>query len=111
MYSLRLLEDDTRFRQVMALSLQTNQAAGVGERQHSQAENLVESISGFFRMGISQGEVLADLDPVTAARALLGYQNGLTMLWLANREAFSIKESAEALAEIYVRGIASQAEV
>ena len=110
-YSLSLLEEDTRFRQVMALSLQTSQSAGRIERERQQARSLVQSIVGFFKIGIEQGEVRPDIDPPTAARALLGYQNGLSMLWLANREAFSIKDSADALAEIYVRGIAAQQEV
>ena len=110
-YSLSLLEEDTRFRQVMALSLKTSQASGVGERERQQAHNLVQSIAGFFQTGIGQGEVRPDLDPHTAARALLGYQNGLSMLWLANRDAFSIQENALSLAEIYVRGIAAQPEV
>jgi len=106
-YSLGLLQDDTRFRQVMALSFKTSQAAGFVERERQQAHNLVQSIRGFFQAGIEQGELRPDLDPTTAARALLGYQNGLSMLWLANRDAFSIKDSAQGLAEIYVRGIAA----
>ena len=65
----------------------------------------MQSISGFFRVIIEQGELRPDLDPETAARAFLGYQNGLAMLWLANRQAFSIKEGATQLAEIFVHGI------
>lgn len=39
------------------------------------------------------------------ARALLAYQNGLAILWLANPEAFSVKASAAAFADLFLRGV------
>jgi len=56
-------------------------------------------------MGISQGDLRAGLDSLTAARALLAYQNGLAMLWLANPDAFSIKESVPAFADLFLLGV------
>ena len=103
--ALSLLEEDPRFSKVMALSLATPEMAELTRRRRAEAQTLVENISGFFRLGIEGGELRPDLEPQTAARALLGYQNGLVMLWLANRQAFSIRETAPALAEIFVRGI------
>lgn len=105
--ALSLLEEDPRFSKVMALSLATPEMAELTRRRRAEAQTLVENISGFFRLGIEGGELRPDLEPQTAARALLGYQNGLVMLWLANRQAFSIRETAPALAEIFVRGIAA----
>ena len=105
-YTFALLEDERRFSEVMALQLTTPDVEVLSQRRYEEAKELVTSISGFFRVIIEQGELRRDLDPVTAARAFLGYQYGLASLWLFNREAFSIKESAPELAEIFIRGIA-----
>jgi TetR/AcrR family acrAB operon transcriptional repressor len=104
-YSFHLMEDDQRFSEVMALQLNTSEVNGLSQRQHDEAPQLVASISGLFRMIIEQGELRPDLNPDTVARAFLGYQYGLSSLWLFNREAFSIKDSAPELAEIFVKGI------
>jgi len=105
-YTFALLEDDQRFSEVMALQLTTPDVDALSQRRYDEAQELVDSISGFFRVIIEQGELRHDLDPVTAARAFLGYQYGLSNLWLFNRDAFSIKDSAPQLAEIFVGGIA-----
>jgi TetR/AcrR family acrAB operon transcriptional repressor len=107
--TLSLLEEDRRFREVMALSLfmtgSSPELEDFTRRRSAEALTLVEKISGFFQMGIEQSDLRSDLDPATVARALLAYQNGLAMLWLANPTAFSIKESAPALADLFLRGV------
>lgn len=107
--TLSLLEEDRRFREVMALSLSVRESspelADFSRRRSQEALVLVDNISGFFEMAISQGDLRPDLDPATAARALLAFQNGLAMLWLANPEAFSIKESAPAFADLFLSGV------
>ena len=108
-YTLNLLEGDRRFREVMALSLfipGTSPELQAFSRQRAQATRaLVESISGLFRMGIDQGDLRPDLDPPTVARGFLAYQNGLALLWLTDMDAFSIKTSALALADLFMQGI------
>jgi len=105
-YTFALLEEDQRFSEVMALQLTTPDVEVLSQRRYGEAQELVASISGFFRLIAEQGDLRQDLDPLTAARAFLGYQYGLSSLWLFNRDAFSIKESAPELAEIFVHGIA-----
>jgi TetR/AcrR family acrAB operon transcriptional repressor len=108
-YTLNLLEEDRRFREVIALSLFMPGASPeleVFSRQRAQgARSLVENISGLFRMGIEQGDLRPDLDPLTVARGFLAYQNGLALLWLSDKEAFSIKASGTALADLFMQGI------
>ena len=65
-------------------------------------------ISEGFRAGVAAGELRSNLDPETVARALISYQNGLAMLWLANPNAFSISQSAPALADLFIYGIADK---
>jgi TetR/AcrR family transcriptional regulator, acrAB operon repressor len=108
-YSLSLLEDDHKFREVMALSLstseQTPELAPIVKMRAEQATALAEGIAAYMQQGIAQGAVRPDIEPLTAARAFLAYQNGLISLWLTNRSAFSIKESAPKLASIFMDGL------
>ncbi len=107
--TMNLLEENRRFREVMALSLFKSggspELETLYQQRHDQARTQVEQLAGFFRAGITQGALRSDLDPALIGRAFLAYQNGLAMLWLSNREAFSIKDQAEQLADVFLRGI------
>ena len=109
--TMHLLEDNRRFREVMALTLfktgGSPELDAFAQQRHEQARTQVEQIAGFFRSGIEQGALRSDLAPNTAARAFLAYQNGLALLWLSNPEAFSIKGEAEELAGVLLNGIVS----
>jgi TetR/AcrR family acrAB operon transcriptional repressor len=108
-YTLNLLQEDRRFREITALSLSlpgtAPELASFREQRALGARSLVENISGLFQMGIKQGDLRADLDPPIAARGFLAYQNGLAFLWLSDRDAFSIKENTPALANMFMKGI------
>jgi TetR/AcrR family acrAB operon transcriptional repressor len=107
--ALSLLEDDHRFREITALSLFN--AGGLPELEpfvrlrHRQARSQVEQIAQFFQAGIAQGVLRGDLPPEVMARAFLGLQNGLAMLWLSNPSLFSIKKDASRFAEVFLSGI------
>lgn len=109
-FGMELLEEDQRFREIVALTLlktgESPELSSYRERRLDESIRLVESIAGFFQMGLERGEIRADLDPATAARAFLAYQSGLNVLWLSNPSAFSIKEQAQQLASIFISGIA-----
>jgi TetR/AcrR family transcriptional regulator, acrAB operon repressor len=111
-YTLKLLDQDLRFRQEMALFLfqigGSPELAPFRQQRVEQGRRRVDEIAGFFRMGISQGAVRASLNAVVAARAFLAYQNGLILMWLSDPGGFSIDEEAEALAEVFIYGIAHQ---
>jgi TetR/AcrR family acrAB operon transcriptional repressor len=108
-YTLNLLEEDRRFREVTALSLflpgTSPELAAFREQRVQEARELVDNVSGLFQMGIEQGDLRHDLDPAAVARGFLAFQNGLALLWLNDKEAFSLKESAPSLAKMFMRGI------
>ena len=108
-YSMDLLEDDQRFREITNLTLfktgDSPELADYKNQRIAQAQATIEGIAEYFKMGIAQGHIRADLDAITVARAFLAYQNGLSMLWLTNPKAFSIKESAADLADVFLKGI------
>jgi len=68
---------------------------------------MVEMLTAVIERGIEAGEIRADLKPRDAALAMLGFQNGLTALWLLDNTLFSIKDRAEAMADIFIKGIAA----
>ena len=110
-YQFTALEEERRLRDVLALTRYktgvSEELAAVEQMRREQASQTVEMTAGFMRLGIEQGELRPDLDPLTAGRALIAYQDGIAGLWLVDPEAFSIKESAPALADLFLQGIAA----
>lgn len=108
-HTLTLLEENRRFREIMALSLFKSGSSPdlepLARMRYEQARAQVSELAGFFQAGIEQGALRPDLDPSNIARAFLAYQNGLALLWLSNPEAFSIKAQASLFADLFLKGI------
>jgi TetR/AcrR family acrAB operon transcriptional repressor len=108
-YSLALLEEDVHLRQIFELSLIKAGAdpdlEAVRRQRIEQSEQLISSTASIMAQGIIRGDLRADLDPTTVARAFIAYQNGVAMLWLSNRQAFSLKEQAAEFADIFMGGL------
>ncbi len=109
---LAYLEEDETYRAVQGLLLLKTGVAPdlhAGHQQQLEAIRAKEAeLTTVMRGGIAAGEFRADLDPVEGARAMLAYLNGVALHWLLLPDAFSIKASAPALVDIYLRGIAAR---
>jgi AcrR family transcriptional regulator len=109
LYSLRLVDEDPRFRGIMALFLYQSGASpeleGLREARMQRDLLQMQQIAAYFRVGVEQDELLPTLDVDAAAYAFLAYQNGLVSLRLLAPGALS-KEHDGALADIFVRGVA-----
>ncbi|HSG15570.1 MAG TPA: TetR family transcriptional regulator [Anaerolineae bacterium] len=108
-YSLALLEEDQRLRQIFELS-QVKAGADpelltVQRKRAEQTELLVGSTAAIMAQGIADGQLRAGLEPDTVARAFIAYQNGVATLWLSNRQAFSLKQQAADFADIFMAGL------
>ena len=108
---LEYLEDDETYRAVQELILLKSEVTPdleEGIRMKMDAIHEIEAaLMRFIRSGIAAGYVRADLDPIVGARALYTYLNGISVTWLLDQQAFSLRESAPALVDIYIRGIAA----
>ncbi|MCL4559287.1 MAG: TetR family transcriptional regulator C-terminal domain-containing protein, partial [Chloroflexi bacterium] len=106
---LAAVETDPALRSAMEISLfKTERSADLIASQQQLIENsraLLAGISETLRQGAAAGDLRRDLDPVEMARAFLAFQNGIIYLWLQDPQAFSLKNSAPAMAEIYLQGI------
>ena len=109
---ITLAEEDETYRAVIELTtLKTGYDPELEEGMRNKRAGMREieaHITGYFRLAIANGELRTDLDPVIAARGQLAYINGVMVTWLLDQEAFSLRECAPALVEIYIRGIAAQ---
>lgn len=108
-YSLALLEEEAHTRQVFELSQikigSDPELEAVRRQRTAQMEQLIGSTASIMAQGIIRGELRDSLDPTTVARAFIAYQNGVAMLWLADRQAFSLKEKAAEFADIFMGGL------
>src|SRR5512146_2965495 len=106
---LEAVEDDPALRAVMEISLfkteRVPELAEVHRGQSAGSQALLEGIAQAMRQGIAAGDLRADLDPLDMARAFLGFQQGMIYLWVLEPDSFSLKGSAPALAEIFLKGI------
>jgi hypothetical protein len=102
------VEEEATLRAVMELYLfKTELSAELqpGRQLQIQAgKALIGEIAAAINQGIQDSVLRADLEPVDMARAFIAYQNGAIQLWLLDPEAFSLSDSAESLAEIYISG-------
>ncbi|HLW00906.1 MAG TPA: TetR family transcriptional regulator [Ktedonobacterales bacterium] len=109
---LVMMEEEPTYRAVQELVLFKTEVTPdleEGIKAKAAALRTVEArVAASLREGIAAGEVRADLDPLIGARASLTYINGIIFTWLVDPQAFSLRESAPALVDVYIRGIAAQ---
>lgn len=55
--------------------------------------------------GIDVGEFDPDISPKDAALALVGFINGMGLIWIQDPDQFSIKERAEKLVDLFLSSI------
>ena len=106
------LEEDPHLTKVVELfTFKTgfiSELAEINKLRVEESETLVAYIVGFIQKAIERGELHPELDPEIVARAFIAYQNGVMNLWLTNKNAFSLKESATALAETFFQGLEAE---
>ena len=107
--TLRLLDEDPRFRGAMALMLfnsgDSPELSALRSLRAAQGTVQLDQIGSFFQIGIAQGELRSDLDAKAAAYAFLAYQNGLVTMRILAPGSISPERDAD-LADLFVRGIA-----
>lgn len=105
--SLQYLEEDSEFAAMVALSLsRTPEIAKVIQMKSEESQAELDQIVNTMAEGLKSGELRAGLSPQNIARAYIAFQQGIMNLWLTSGISFSIKEDAEALADIFIYGIA-----
>ncbi len=109
---VRLLQEVERERELRAvLELELFTMLRIAELEDSRqkqletGEQLLAGISQAMEEGIQAGYLRKDFEPITMARSFLAFQKGAIQLWLVDPKSFSLQLEAEAMAEIYLKGI------
>lgn len=104
-----VVEDDREVRAVMELGLfKTGYAPELQAGRRKQLEAGQAQLAGIaeaMKLGIAQGALRNDIDPLEMARAFIALQNGAIQLWLTSPKSFSLKKSAESFADILIAGL------
>jgi TetR/AcrR family acrAB operon transcriptional repressor len=99
-------ERDKDYRRVLELSLFKTEMTDELQKSISlRTKSLLDGLRQFIQMGIAQGELTGDIDVDDIAFALLSLLQGSSMIWLLDPDQFSLKQSASALAELFMRGL------
>ena len=102
-------EQDDEYRAVVELSINKTGFApeldGITEQILASRRLLTESFAALIQDGIEAGEFHSSVSPQDAALALVGFLNGMGLIWVQDPEHFSIKQRADALVDIMFSGI------
>jgi TetR/AcrR family acrAB operon transcriptional repressor len=102
-------EEDEEYRALLELAVSkvevTPGLESIIEDTTKGRRQLARFFAELLRQGIALGEFRADLPVEDAALGLIGYMNGIGLIWIQDPEAFSISERAEALVDVFLKGI------
>lgn len=84
-------------------------AAGVRDRHIASQKACLKTIESGFRAAIRAGQLPADLDPRRAAVGAMSLVSGLIANWVLDPTSFSLRNHAEALVDVYFRGLGAAA--
>jgi TetR/AcrR family acrAB operon transcriptional repressor len=107
LYWMTYLEEDPEFRAMYEITLQTP-TEGMGERVEGTRRS-VAYFAGLIQQGIEAGEIRPEVNPEVAATMALGMTNGISMIWLLDPTAFSLKARAEEIVSLLLHGLAKEA--
>jgi TetR/AcrR family acrAB operon transcriptional repressor len=102
-------EEDEEYRAVIELFLNKTEfspeIAIVAEQTLKGRRQLAKFYLNLIKEGIEAGEFRPEASPEDAALTLVGFMNGMGLIWVQDPELFSIKERAENLVDSFLSGI------
>ncbi len=103
-------EEDREYRSVIELSVNKTEMvpelASMNEQILESRRLLAQFFGNLISEGIEAGEFRPSLSPEDAALAIVGFMNGIGLIWIQDQGHFSIKERAESLVDLFLAGIA-----
>jgi len=109
LYWMSYIEEDPEFRAIHEISLQTPISAELADGIREKVEGIRRSVAyfaGLIQRGIDAGEIRPEVNPEVAATIALGMTNGISMIWLLDPAAFSLKARAEEMVDLFLHGLA-----
>jgi AcrR family transcriptional regulator len=108
----QFLEEDKAYRSVVELFMNKTEMvpelAAISEQIPAGRRQLALSLSNLIREGVDSGEFRSSLSPEAAALALVGFMNGMGLIWIQDQEHFSIGQRAEEFVDLLLAGMAAR---
>jgi TetR/AcrR family acrAB operon transcriptional repressor len=82
-------------------------ASGVRDRHVASQQDCLRTIEAGFKACIAHGQLSASVNPRVAAVGAMSLVSGLIASWVLDTKSFSMERHAEALVDIYFRGLVS----
>ncbi len=102
-------EEDEEYRAVVELSLSKTEMAPELATIHEQIlesrRQLARFFSNLITEGVAAGEFVPTLSIEDTALALVGFMNGMGLIWIQDQEYFSISDRAESFVDLFLSGI------
>ena len=90
---------------IHAASFALRQGPGCLAKTLESRRLLAQYFSNLIKDGIEVGEFHPTVSPQDAALALVGFMNGMGLIWVQDPEHFSIKDRAESLVDLFLSSI------
>jgi TetR/AcrR family acrAB operon transcriptional repressor len=108
----QFLEEDREYRAVVELFMNKTEMvpelAAISEQIPVGRRLLAQFISNLIKEGVDSGEFQSSISPDTAALALVGFMNGMGLIWVQDQEHFSISERAEDFVDLFLAGMVAR---
>lgn len=105
----QFLEEDKEYRAVVELFMNKTEMvpelAAISEQIPVGRRQLAQFLSNMIKEGIDSGEFRSSISPEAAALAIVGFMNGMALIWVQDQGHFSIRERADDLVDLFLAGI------
>lgn len=105
----QFLEEDREYRAVVELFMNKTEMvpelAAISKKSLASRRLLTRFFSDLIKEGVEAGEFRSSISPDDTALALVGFMNGMGLIWVQDQEHFSISERAENLVDLFMAGM------
>ena len=106
---LQFLEDDEEYRAIVELFMDKTEMVpelvNIREQTLAGRRLLAQFFSDLIEQGIEAGEFRPSTVPEDAAWGLVGFMNGMSLIWVQDQENFSIRDRAESFVDLFLAGM------
>jgi TetR/AcrR family fatty acid metabolism transcriptional regulator len=102
-----MLEGDPELAEVVQVELRQGQKFFRGASAH-EISSYFALIGSVLEEGVAQGQLRPELPIKVATKALFGAMDQMTTSWVLGKRAYRLADTAETVADIFLRGVAAR---
>jgi TetR/AcrR family acrAB operon transcriptional repressor len=105
-------EEDKEYKAVIELTVNKTEVvpelASLNKKILESRRQLAQFFSSLIEEGVRLGEFRSSISPEDTGLALLGFMNGVGLIWVQDQGYFSISERAEPFVDIFLQGVVAR---